>query len=105
VRELRNRVARHIALGDLCGTEQGGATVEERTEVASHAPEPVSPNDLVERILAERLPLPRARQRLVDEFERRYIARVLEEHGGNVARAASASGIARRYFQILKARR
>jgi hypothetical protein len=41
----------------------------------------------------------------VDEFERRYIAQVLEEHGGNIAKAAAASGIARRYFQLLKARR
>jgi hypothetical protein len=29
---------------------------------------------------------------------------VLEQHGGNVARAAAASGIARRYFQLIRAR-
>jgi two-component system, NtrC family, response regulator HydG len=48
------------------------------------------------------LPLPIARLRVVKEFEQRYIARVLAEHDGNVARAAKASGIARRYFQILR---
>jgi DNA-binding NtrC family response regulator len=45
-----------------------------------------------------------ARDRLVDEFERRYVERILAKHGGNVARAAAASGIARRYFQIIRAR-
>jgi two-component system response regulator HydG len=40
----------------------------------------------------------------VNEFERRYLERVLERHGGSVARAAAASGIARRYFQIIRAR-
>jgi hypothetical protein len=38
-------------------------------------------------------------------FVRRYVARALGESGGNVARAAAASGIARRYFQLLRDRR
>jgi DNA-binding NtrC family response regulator len=50
------------------------------------------------------LPFSTARQRAIEEFERVYITRVLAEHGGNVMRAAAASGIARRYFHILKAR-
>jgi hypothetical protein len=36
--------------------------------------------------------------------ETRYVARLLEQHGGDVARAAAVSGIGRRYFQKLKAR-
>ncbi len=50
------------------------------------------------------LPLTRAREVLVSAFERRYLERVLAQHGGSVARAATASGVARRYFQILNAR-
>jgi DNA-binding NtrC family response regulator len=50
------------------------------------------------------LPLPRAREKLIEEFEQRYVEHVLEQHGGNVARAAAASGIARRYFQLIRAR-
>ncbi len=50
------------------------------------------------------LPFPRAKQQIVAEFETRYVERVLERHGGNVVRAAEASGIARRYFQIIHAR-
>jgi DNA-binding NtrC family response regulator len=50
------------------------------------------------------LPLGEARQEVVAEFERRYVERMLEKHGGNVTRAAESAGVARRYFQILKAR-
>jgi hypothetical protein len=41
---------------------------------------------------------------MVAEFEKRYVRRVLEMHDGNVGKAAAASGIALRYFQLLKAR-
>ncbi len=37
-------------------------------------------------------------------FERRYLEAVLARHGGTLGRAAAASGVARRYFQILRAR-
>ncbi len=91
VRELQNAIARHVAVGEL-PSQGAGAGVE---------PE----GDVVERILSKDLPLPRARAELVEDFERRYVERVLERHGGNVSRAAAASGIALRYFQLLKARR
>jgi DNA-binding NtrC family response regulator len=60
--------------------------------------------DVIDEVLNAELPLTRAREAVVSEFERRYVERVLARHGGNVARAAEASGIARRYFQILHAR-
>ena len=50
------------------------------------------------------LPLARAREELNDEFERVYIEHVLAVHGGDIAKAAAASGIARRQFFRLKAR-
>ena len=50
-------------------------------------------------------PLPLARQAVLDEFERRYVQHMLNEHGGNVTRAAAASGIGRRYFQMVRAKR
>jgi DNA-binding NtrC family response regulator len=94
VRELRNAVSRQIALGDY--------------EVPDGAHEPrrgADADELLDRVLAQGLPLVQARKRLVDEFEQRYIERVLAQHGGNVVRAAAASGIARRYFQLLRARK
>ena len=59
---------------------------------------------LIDDILDADLPFPQARQRVLDAFERAYIERVLGKHGGNVAQAAAASGIARRYFQLIRAR-
>jgi transcriptional regulator with GAF, ATPase, and Fis domain len=105
VRELHNAVARQIALGGLelapldpripsAGAPGGGAADAL----------PPTPTDLVESVLALDLPLSQARQRVVDDFERRYVERVLAKHGGSVVKAAAASGIARRYFQILRAR-
>ena len=94
VRALRNTIARTIAVGDL------------ETEVASPDGDVATSAtpDWIDRVLDRRLPLPTARQQVVDAFERRYIARLLDEHGGDTAAAAAASGIARRYFNLLRAR-
>lgn len=89
VRQLRNAVARQLALGELA---------EERAERPSLPPE----TDFIGRVIGEGHALPVARLQVVREFERRYIEAVLAQHGGNVVQAAKASGIARRYFQILK---
>jgi transcriptional regulator with GAF, ATPase, and Fis domain len=91
VRELRNAVARQLALGELA--TQGKS--ERHTEIG----------DLVERVLAMDLPLVQARARVVEEFEQRYIGRVLANYKGVVGDAAKASGIARRHFQRLRTRR
>jgi DNA-binding NtrC family response regulator len=98
VRELRNAVARHLALGELA---------PENPRRASEAPATANrpPGDFIESVLEMDLPLVRARKSVVDEFERRYIQRVLGRHDGNVVRAAAASGLARRYFQILRAKK
>jgi transcriptional regulator with GAF, ATPase, and Fis domain len=95
VRELHNAVARRVALGDLPPLED----LSPRSE-RTRPTEPVG--DPFEAWLE--LPFPQAKQGVQDAFERRYVENVLAKHGGNVARAAAASGIARRYFQIIKAR-
>lgn len=99
VRELRNAVARTIALGEILSTEATKSAPErERSADAAAA------SDATEQILAMDLPLIQARQRVVEAFEQRYLERVLALHDGHVARAAAASGIARRHFQRLRAR-
>lgn len=60
--------------------------------------------ELAESLLAADLPLIQARTVLGDEFDRRYLRKVLARYNGNVSHAAGASGIARRYFQTLKAK-
>jgi DNA-binding NtrC family response regulator len=95
LRELRNAVARWLALGEVA--EPGGANAEGATAGALAA-------DPFAYALASKLPFPRARDLVLEEFERRWVEKVLEEHGGDVGAAAAASGIGRRYLQMLRAR-
>ena len=105
VRELHNTILRALALGaDSADATAGLDRAARGTQPPpADAPE-ISAGDSIERVLARDLPLARAREDVVEDFERRYVQRVLAKHGGNVVRAAQASGIARRYFQILRAR-
>ena len=101
VRELRNAVARQLALGEdvvaFSAANPGAAA-------GAHAHAHDAADDAIARVLALNLPLLQGRRLVVAEYERRYIQRVLDAHGGNVVRAARASGIARRYFQLLRSR-
>ena len=96
VRELRNAVARYIALGEDEVARQG----QPATAQARRAPT----KDWLEEIIDSQMPFPLARRRTLDEFERRYVERVLAAHDGNVSQAARASGLALRYFRLVKAR-
>lgn len=90
VRELRNAVARHLALGEL-SANGGGARL-------------VTREDVIEEALRLELPLTRARERVVAEFEKRYVEHMLERSEGIVTKAAKAAGVARRHFQRVRAR-
>lgn len=83
--------------------ELEAAVVRRRIDPAASVA-PVVSADLIDAVLAEDLPLPLAREKVVHELERRYLERVLAKTGGNVVRAAEASGVARRYFQLLRAK-
>ncbi len=102
VRELKNTIARQLALGDLADVHPEH---DRRAASPSIAPPPgAAQEDAIDRFVDMGLPYPQARDRILDEFEQRFVARVLSMHNGDVARAAAASGIGRRYFQKLKAR-
>ena len=90
VRELRNAVARHLALGELAVQAQERRAPARGGRDRSGA--------------GEDLPLSEARDRVIEEFERRYVERVLARSKGVVTEAARASGVARRHFQRLRAR-
>jgi transcriptional regulator with GAF, ATPase, and Fis domain len=92
VRELHNEIARRIALGEMELAARSGTQAAPLT------------GDSIDAVLALDLPLTRAREKLLEEFHARYVERVVAQHGGNVTRAAAASGVAHRYFQILRAR-
>jgi DNA-binding NtrC family response regulator len=101
IRELRNAVARRVALGDLAdelpSRDMVAAPRLDRPAVARR-------DDPFAKVLALELPLPEARQRILDAFEARYVQHTLEAHGGNVTRAAAAAGVGRRHLQRIKAR-
>ncbi len=108
VRELHNSVARNAALGDLA--EQAARPSQRPSSpLASSAPleesAPASSRDWLERVLSEETSFACARQKALEEFQRRFVERALQRHAGNVSRAAAASGVARRYFQLLKSRK
>jgi transcriptional regulator with GAF, ATPase, and Fis domain len=93
VRELRNAVARYHVLGTV-------AVPRSKTAAAAGGED----IDILRRVLAGDLPFPEARDAVLAAFERLYVAKALAEHGGNMQRAAAASGIARRYFALIRAR-
>lgn len=96
VRALRKAVARWLTLDELAVE----MTSPDRIPPAPPtAPGGVHTDPFLEDVLAQGLPLVQAREKVVAELERRFVERVLADHGGRVADAASASGLARRYFQ------
>ena len=100
VRELRNAVMRYLALGEV----DVGGDIEEPLPSFAPTNAPGAGEGALEAVLGMHLPYSTARQRVLVEFERQYVTRVLAEHGGNVLRAAAASGIARRHLQRVRAR-
>ncbi len=91
VRELRNAVARFHALGEMAGMRQSSS---------SHEPRALGLE--LDELL--KLPFVEARDRLLEDFERRYVERWMSAAGGDVGQAARASGIGKRYFQKIRAR-
>ena len=89
-------MARRIALGELAelpidfpvDLDSAGASLGLDVQIAS--------------LGADVVPFQIARLQVLREFEQKYVAHVLTLHNGNVTAAAAASGLARRYFQILR---
>jgi DNA-binding NtrC family response regulator len=47
------------------------------------------------------MPLPAAREMVMERFERSYVAAKLAQHGGNISRAADAMGVSRQLVHRL----
>lgn len=96
VAELAHAVARRVLLGR--DPEPRAWLSRERDEGRGVS------DSFIDDVVAARLSLPEARQRVIRELERRYLAVALEDHGGNVTRAAASSGLTRRHFHNLLAK-
>lgn len=105
VRELLNTVVRWQALGEMGLPESLSGAPPAKTSPSVPPPASASADvDFVAKLIAEDVPFSKARQLAAADFERRYVKSVLEKFGGNVTRAAQASGIGRRYFHMLLAK-
>ena len=115
IRELRNAVAHRYALGDMSAPEtlQRSSAMRVVPRAAPSSPGSIpatsgsltqaqAPGDVIERVIRTELSFFEAREHVLEEFRERFVEAVLARHDGNVARAAAASGIARRYLYVLK---
>jgi DNA-binding NtrC family response regulator len=91
VRELEHAVARRVTIGDDWALAAAGHEAGQ--------------GDPIDRVIAMNLAMPHARQVIIEEFEQRYVAHAISVHGGNVSRAAAASGVTRRYFHMLRSKK
>jgi DNA-binding NtrC family response regulator len=102
VRELRNVIERAVLLSDATA---GGGIALSRTAIggrkssdANAATTPAAAgagSDPFALAIDTSIPFKVAKQALVEDFERRYIRRLLDEHSGNISAAARAAGIDR----------
>jgi DNA-binding NtrC family response regulator len=95
VRELRNVIERAVMLatGDAIGTEEIKALLPVSRKKVGPAGDPLDAS----------VPYLEAKKKVVGEFTTAYLRTQLSIHGGNVTKAAEASGIQRHYFsQLLK---
>jgi DNA-binding NtrC family response regulator len=90
VRELENIIERGVI---FCRTDR--LSVED-LQVDSAMDVTAEPMDA-----ASDLPFREAKDRAIQYFHRQYIRHLLEQHGGNISRAAEAAGIQRQYLHRL----
>jgi DNA-binding NtrC family response regulator len=114
VRELRNAVARLMLfpelLPELFGPpgagpapapppSAGGAPAGAGAGAAAIAGAAAGGDEGLAHLLT--LPLPQAREAVMEQFERRYVAEKLRQHAGNISRAADAMGVSRQLVHRL----
>ena len=91
VRELENVVERGVILssGDILDVEDLFPDISVTDSQTGYA------TDLFSKSFKE------AKERLISDFHARYIKNALSKYGGNVSKAARASGLKREYFHRL----
>jgi DNA-binding NtrC family response regulator len=104
VRELRNTVSRLLLFPEMVAGALAGQSALSGAPPASPSSVPPAPPAESDgggnRALLE-LPLPEARELVMEQFERRYVTERLARHAGNVSRAAESMGISRQLLHRL----
>ncbi|MEZ4302149.1 MAG: sigma 54-interacting transcriptional regulator [Polyangiaceae bacterium] len=104
VRELRNTVARMLLFPELVEdliTRAAPGASERPPTAASKAKEGLLDVEIARLGRLLELTLPDAREAVLDQLDRSYVAIKLRQHGGNVSRAADAMGISRQLVHRL----
>jgi DNA-binding NtrC family response regulator len=114
VREISREALDHLLLRDWPGNIRELENVLERGVIMASgsilveedllSDDPLTPNAGISHRANEdifTLPFKEAKDRLLEEFQTKYIARALARHGGNVSQAAKDSGVKRQYLHRL----
>ncbi|AKU97129.1 Response regulator of zinc sigma-54-dependent two-component system [Labilithrix luteola] len=99
VRELSNTMTRLATYGELATSEDGELFIRR----SSSAPPPPNAVDFLDDVVTQNLTFASARDRVMFEFERRYMLHLDRTHGDERARSA-ASGVSDRYLRTLRVR-
>lgn len=100
VRELSNTMARLATYGELATSEDGELFVRRPSSVP---PPPPPAADFLDDVVTQNLTFANARDRVMFEFERRYMLHLDRTHGDERARSV-ASGVSDRYLRTLRVR-
>ncbi len=103
VRELRNTVSRLLLFPEMVASSLAGQSALSGAPPSPSNPPPAPPpgGGPGEKDALLELPLPEARELVMEQFERRYVTERLGRHAGNVSRAAEAMGISRQLLHRL----
>jgi transcriptional regulator with GAF, ATPase, and Fis domain len=108
VRELRNLIERSVVLAQSGGFDEEAPWAQLQTPVpvssGGAAAAPNDPGDMSVHIDVD-VPFKQAKQRMVGDFERRYLAQLMDKYDGNVSRAARAAGLDRMTVHKMLTRR
>ncbi len=90
VRELRNLIERAVIMHDSEHTQN-------LVSVSGASPQPAGApsGDLVQTIIDTRVPFKQAKRDMMDEFEKRFLRKLLRDHEGNISKAARSTGVDR----------
>jgi two-component system, NtrC family, response regulator HydG len=102
IRELRNAVARRLALGELGDSFEFLSPADRSARTPTGMPEVVA--QLTEQMIAQGRSLHEVREHVGDLIEANYVKRLLADHKGNVSRTAETMGMTRRHLHRILAR-
>jgi len=101
VRELRNTVSRLLLFPEMLTDFMGGKGAAASPSAPPPAQSAASQAEEARKAALYALPLPEARDLVMEQFERGYVAERLKQHNDNITRAAESMGVSRQLLHRL----